>query len=141
MSHDLSWNKHVGYITKKGFKLLYILRQLKIAGISDKDLLLIYISLIRSVLEYAAPVWTNLPQYLSDDIESVQQRALKTRSYYRKENAADMYMQDVLQPQSVFYRKTCNLNIKHLAQSQRSAKCSNSTFLAWEVLYEYLQCL
>jgi hypothetical protein len=50
---------------------------LKIAGISDKDLDLIYISLIRSVLEYAAPVWANLPQYLSDDIESVQRRALK----------------------------------------------------------------
>jgi hypothetical protein len=34
----------------------------------------------------------------------------------------------------------CNLNIKHLAQSQRqrSAKCSNSTFLAWAVLYEYI---
>jgi hypothetical protein len=26
-----------------------------------------------------------------------------TRSYYRKENAADMYMQDVLQPKSVFF--------------------------------------
>ena len=26
-----------------------------------------------------------------------------TRSYYRKENAADMYMQDVLQPRSVFF--------------------------------------
>jgi hypothetical protein len=77
MSDDLTWNKHVGYITKKGFKRLYILRQLKIAGISDKDLVLIYISLIRSVLEYAAPVWANLPQYLSDDIESVQRRALK----------------------------------------------------------------
>ena len=46
MSDDLSWNKHVGYITKKGFKRLYILRQLKIAGISDKDLVFIYISLI-----------------------------------------------------------------------------------------------
>jgi hypothetical protein len=77
MSHDLTWNKHVGYITKKGFKRLYILRQLKIAGISDKDLVLTYISLIQSVLEYAAPVWANSPQYLSDDIESVQRRALK----------------------------------------------------------------
>ena len=25
-----------------------------------------------------------------------------------------------------------------LAQSQRPAKCSNSTFLAWAVLYEYI---
>ena len=31
--------------------------------------------------------------------------------------------------------------IKHLAQSRRSAKYSNSTFLAWGVLYESLQCL
>ena len=28
---------------------------------------------------------------------------LHTRSYYRKQNAADMYMQDVLQPKSVFF--------------------------------------
>jgi hypothetical protein len=41
ISDDLSWNKHVGYITKKGTKRLYILRQLKIAGISDKGLVLI----------------------------------------------------------------------------------------------------
>jgi hypothetical protein len=26
-----------------------------------------------------------------------------TRSYYRKQNAADMYIQDVLQPKSVFF--------------------------------------
>ena len=26
-----------------------------------------------------------------------------TRSYYRKENAADMYMQDILQPKSIFF--------------------------------------
>jgi hypothetical protein len=30
---------------------------------------------------------------------------------------------------------------KHLAQSRSAAKSSNSTFLAWAVLYEYLQCL
>ena len=30
-------------------------------------------------------------------------RVIYTRSYYRKQNAADMYMQDVLQPKSVFF--------------------------------------
>ena len=28
---------------------------------------------------------------------------VRTRSYYRKENAADMYMKDILQPKSVFF--------------------------------------
>ena len=47
------------------------------------------------------------------------------------------------QPLKPLFRRyeKCNLNIKHLAQSRRSAKCSNSTFFAWAVLYEYLQCL
>ena len=36
-----------------------------------------YCSIIRSVLEYASPVWAGLTQYLSDQIESVQKRALK----------------------------------------------------------------
>ena len=34
--------------------------------------------MVRLVLEYACPVWhTNLPQYLSDNIEVIQKRALK----------------------------------------------------------------
>ena len=36
------------------------------------------VSVIRSVLEYACPVWhTNLPQYLSDNIEVIYKRALQ----------------------------------------------------------------
>ena len=36
----------------------------------------IYCALIRSVLEYAAPVWSGLPVYLSEVIEAVQRRAM-----------------------------------------------------------------
>ena len=36
-----------------------------------------YCSIIRSVLEYESPVWAGLTQYLSDQIESAQKRALK----------------------------------------------------------------
>ena len=37
----------------------------------------IYCALIRSVLEYAAPVWSGLPVYLSDVLEAVQRRAMR----------------------------------------------------------------
>ena len=56
-----------------------MLYQLKRAGISQLDLVKIYISVIRPVLEYACPVWsTNLPKYLSDAIEMIQKRVLRS---------------------------------------------------------------
>ena len=57
----------------------YMLYQLKRAGISQLDLVKIYVSVIRPVLEYACPVWsTNLPKYLSDAIEMIQKRVLRS---------------------------------------------------------------
>ena len=39
----------------------------------------VYVSVIRPVLEYACPVWhTSLPMYLSDHIETIQKRCLRT---------------------------------------------------------------
>ena len=56
-----------------------MLYQLKRAGIIQLYLVTVYISVVRPVLEYACPVWhTNLPKYLSDSIELIQNRALKS---------------------------------------------------------------
>ena len=53
--------------------------QLKRAGINQIDLVRIYVSVIRSVVEYACPVWhTNVPKYLSNNIEITKKRCLKT---------------------------------------------------------------
>ena len=77
ISHDLSWNKHVENIVKKAGKRLYMLYQLKRAGISQSDLVTVYLSVVRPVLEYACPVWhTNLQQYLSDNIETIQKKSI-----------------------------------------------------------------
>ena len=79
LSNDLTWNRHVDCIVKKAAKRVYMLYQLKRAGISQFDLVTVYISVVRPVLEYACPVWhTNLPNYLSDGIELIQNRALKS---------------------------------------------------------------
>jgi len=42
------------------------------------DLITIYTALIRSILEYACPVWhSSLPQYLIEVIERIQKRAFR----------------------------------------------------------------
>jgi hypothetical protein len=56
---------------------LYALRQLKRAGVAQRDLVSIYRSIIRSPVEYTAPAWSNLTAGLSNVIESIQRRALK----------------------------------------------------------------
>ena len=64
-------------IVKKAGQRLYMLYQLKRAGITQKDLVSVYVSVVRLVLEYACPVWhTNLP-HLPDNIEVIQKRSLK----------------------------------------------------------------
>ena len=77
ISDDLKWNNHINEIIKKANTRLFFLTLLKSAGPPKQDLIDTYVSLVRPVLEYACPVWhTSLPQYLHDDIECVQKRAL-----------------------------------------------------------------
>ena len=76
LSNDLSWNDHCDEMLKKACKRLYALRSLKAAGLNQKDLVLVYCSLVRSVVEYASPVWAALPIYLQDMLEAVQKKAL-----------------------------------------------------------------
>ena len=79
ISSDLCCNAHVDEILAKARKMVYMIYQLKRAGINQIDLVRIYVSVIRPVFKYACPVWhMNLPKYLSDNIEIIQKRCLKT---------------------------------------------------------------
>ena len=68
ISQDLTWNKR-----------LYMLYQLKRAGITQNGLVSVYVSVVRPIiLEYACPVWhNNLLQYLSDNIEVYTKKGIK----------------------------------------------------------------
>ena len=77
ISNDLSWNTHVDMVLKKANSRLYALPLLKKAGLLPADIVEIYVSFIRSRIEYASPVWSSFPKSLSDLLESVQKRALK----------------------------------------------------------------
>ncbi|XP_019617826.1 PREDICTED: carbohydrate sulfotransferase 10-like [Branchiostoma belcheri] len=75
---DLKWNSHVDSVCTKANQRLYFLRKLKHFHLTTDDLLTVYTSYIRPILEYAAPVWhSGLPYKLSDGIEKVQRRALR----------------------------------------------------------------
>ena len=71
IQNNLNWWEHVTKIVKKAGKRLYMLSD-------TKALSTVYITVIRPLLEYACQVWHfNIPEYLSDDIERVQKRALR----------------------------------------------------------------
>ena len=64
--NDLKWNDHVDNITAKASRRIYLLKQLKHAGIDCKSLIQFYFACIRSVLEYACQAFhSSLPAYLS----------------------------------------------------------------------------
>ena len=77
-SSDLSWHHHVIFILEKVSKRLFIVWQLIRCGVSFGDILIVYCSVIRSILEYACPVWhCGLTIEQSTDIEKVQKRVLR----------------------------------------------------------------
>ena len=74
ISHDLTWTVHCDYIMKKAYRRLYALRKLRRCVVSAHDSVMVYCSLVRSILEYACVVFAALPQYLSDSLERIQKR-------------------------------------------------------------------
>jgi len=78
IQNNLSWDAHVQYMLAKVSKRMYCIRSLVHAGVIPSDIVIIYCSVIRSVLEYACPVWhPGLTQKQDKDIERVQKRSLK----------------------------------------------------------------
>ena len=77
INENLKWNCHVDYITPKTSKKLYVHRLLKRAGVHEQDMLKVFRSSVRPILEYAVQGWQDIPDCLSDKIQSFQKRALK----------------------------------------------------------------
>ena len=78
VSDDLKWNVHIAELVKKAPSRLFSLKQLKRSAVAPRELILFYVTCIRSILEYACPVFHRaLPSYLSDDLERLQKRAMK----------------------------------------------------------------
>ena len=54
---DLTWSSNTDDVVKRANNKLWCLRRLKNLGVERSDLLDVYTKQVRSILEYAAPVW------------------------------------------------------------------------------------
>ena len=78
INNTLSWADHVNYICTKASKRIYFLRLLKRASIPSVEIVNVYCSIIRSLLEYDCEIWhTGLTKQQTKQIEVLQKRALK----------------------------------------------------------------
>ena len=59
ITSDLKWHRNTENITKKAYKRLWILKRLKLMGASTEALIDSYANHVRSVLEFAAVVWSS----------------------------------------------------------------------------------
>ena len=74
--HRTCWTAHCDFVIKKANQRLFALRALKKCGVPTNDLIRVYCSIVRSVIEYACVVYANLPQCLANALELTQKRAL-----------------------------------------------------------------
>ncbi|KAI8497654.1 hypothetical protein Bbelb_243060 [Branchiostoma belcheri] len=76
---NLKWDMHVDKTINKANGRLAMLRKIKRFSLSTEDLLQIYITYVRSVLEYCVPVWhSGLTATQTTRLERIQRRALRT---------------------------------------------------------------
>ena len=77
-NNQLTWSDHISYIVAKASKRIYCITQLTRCSVNPKNIITVYCSIIRSVLEYCCQVWhPGITKQQSNEIEFVQKRCLK----------------------------------------------------------------
>ena len=75
---NLKWTSNTSNLSKKGWKRMWIIRNLKRFGGTKEQLVKVYIAQIRSVLKMACPVWhPGLTVFETRSIERLQKRLLQ----------------------------------------------------------------
>lgn len=74
MNNKLQWDSHIDYVIRKASQRLHILRRLT-QLVTQRENHDIYIAVVRSLLEYACPVYVGLNKTLSKKLQQLDNRA------------------------------------------------------------------
>ena len=77
LTHNLSFSQHINHIIKRSFQMLGFIRRICSNFDNVQTLRTLYISYVRSNLEYCSVVWSSHQNYLSQKIERVQKKFIK----------------------------------------------------------------
>ena len=113
LHNSMSWSKHIQEVINKATKILnFVKRTLYQCESSVKASA--YITLVRPILEYASIVWDPHQQYLIDNIEMIQRRAVRwVKQDYRLISDVSDMMNDLQWPTLYERRKYCRLITFH----------------------------
>ena len=101
ITNDLKWTENTKEICSKVNRKLYIISKLKQYGLQVKELITVWVSVLRPISEYAAPLWhSGLTEKDTSNLEMLQKKVLTiilgtvyidNRKYYKVENKTYTY--------------------------------------------------
>ena len=131
---DLRWNHHIEEMTKKTNKRLFLLRECRKANLPKDVGITLNNTKVRSLLEYASPVWGGLPNYLSEEVHQVQERSLSIIGvprtalpalHERRSNATKRELGKILKDES----NPNNVFVKSASKNQYNLRSRRSTYI------------
>lgn len=113
ISHDLTWTAHTTYVINNANRMLGYLRR-NFARASSSLKLLLYTTLIRSKLEYAASVWDPSQENLINSLEMVQNNSVRfILSNYNRTASISSMKSSLSLPSLASRRKAFRLSLFH----------------------------
>ena len=74
---NLKWTIHIEKVAKNSNKSLFCLKECRRINLPTEVGIMCYQLKMRSLLEYRAPIWAGIPQYLVNKVESIHTRSLR----------------------------------------------------------------
>ena len=149
ISEDLKWKSNTNFIVSKARGKMWMLRRLLHFNLSSFELFDVYTKEVRSILEYAVPVWhPGLTRKQSSEIEAVQKTSFKIilrQRYSDYTSACAFFKTDTLEERrqqlclrfarknmksdfSFFTPASNNFNLRNKKKKVNEFKCRTTRF-------------
>ena len=127
ISDDLKWKQNTEFICSKARRKLWVLRRMMNLDLDEFELFDAYKKEIRSILEYAVPVWhSSITRKQSAQIESVQKLAFRMilkESYSSYKSACNHFQTNTLKQRRLDICK--RFALKNLESPNSLFECTN----------------